>query len=115
MTCQEKGAAHRSVAQLAGSLPLMDATGPLTETLARLYDDKSSVRKKAESLPFFAYTARTSLFDGAFVGIDDAPPISPFLSSELFDMQSTNSVVLAHHLELPTCSSYDFKVRNLSC
>ncbi len=86
MAYQEKGATHRSVAQLAGSLPLMDATGPLTETLARLYDDKSSVRKKAESPPLFARTARTSLFDEVFVGIDDAQSVPAFLSSELFDM-----------------------------
>lgn len=86
MACQEKGATHRSVAKVAGSLPLLDATGPLTETLARLYDHKSSVCKKAESPRFFACTAHTSLFDETFVGIDEVLPILAFLYSELFDM-----------------------------
>lgn len=86
MAYQEKGAAHRSVAQLAGSLPLMDATGPSTETLARLYGLKSSLVKKAESSLFFTRAAYTSLFDEVFVGIDDAQSVPAFLSSELFDM-----------------------------
>ena len=99
--------------KMAGSLPLMDATGPLTETLARLYGLKSSVCKKAVFPAFSTNTTQIAQFDVAFGEIGAPPRLHVFLESELFDMQSTNSVVLAHHLELLTCSPYDFKVQNI--